>query len=333
MKVLVTGGAGFIGSTIASRLLDNGDEPIIIDNFLTGREEFVAGRVYYEGNVGDRDLIRQVFLDHPDIEIAIHCAARIVVPESVSEPIRYYEDNVVQTLHFVEGLLENGCTKLIFSSSASIYVPDDDFSVDEDSATTALSPYARTKVVVEDMLKDITVATPLKVMSLRYFNPVGADPQFRTGLQVPKPSHALGKIIESSSAGQPFTVTGVDYSTRDGSGIRDYVHVWDLASAHALAVHLFDSVMGSAEYEVINLGTGRGTTVKELVTAYESVVGHSIQVEEGEPRPGDVAGAFTRSSKAKQALGWSTTKTLEEGIADTLKWFEIRENILGDLGE
>jgi UDP-glucose 4-epimerase len=329
-KILITGGAGFIGSTIASAAIDAGIHPVILDNFETGRREFVESRTHYEGSISDSALVRRIFAEHHEIEAVVHCAALIVVPESVAKPIQYYDANVVETLRLVETLLEVGCTKLLFSSSGSIYEPGEDFSVDESSPLAPLSPYARTKVIVEDMLQDIATATPLEVISLRYFNPVGADPQLRTGLQIAEPTHALGKLIQLTEQGKAFSITGDDYPTRDGSGIRDYVHVWDLAAAHLAALERFDDALEGSSHTVINLGTGSGTTVKELITAYETVVGHLIEVETTGRRPGDSAGAFTRSDKAERLLGWTPTLSLEQGIADTLTWFEKRAQVLSD---
>jgi UDP-glucose 4-epimerase len=330
MKVLITGGAGFIGSTIASALLDAGHVPVILDSFVTGRREFVDGRIHYEGDIADPSVLRTVFDEHPDIDAVVHCAALIVVPDSVAEPVLYYEANVLSTLRMVESLLDLGCTRLIFSSSASIYRPDADFTVSENSAIEPASPYARTKAIIEEMLEDISAATSLRVMSLRYFNPIGADPRLRTGVQLPYPSHALGKLILQSRRGQPFSITGTRYPTRDGTGIRDYVHVWDLALAHVAAVERFDSAV-EGRSTAINLGTGRGTTVRELVDAYESVIGHGVAVEHAPPRPGDTAGAYTRSEKARDLLGWVPQHSLTDGIQDTLRWFDARPAILPDL--
>jgi len=331
MKVLITGGAGFIGSTIASACLDQGITPIILDNLVTGRREFTEGRDFYEGDIADGPLLDRIFADHPEIGATIHCAALIVVPESVAEPLRYYRENVAKTVALLEHLQRNGCGRLLFSSSASIYTPGADFAVDESSVLDPLSPYARTKMLMELVFKDTAEATPLRVLSLRYFNPIGADPQLRTGLQTPLPSHALGKLIEARRSGEPFRITGTDWPTRDGSGIRDYVHVWDLARAHVAALLRFDEALppeDSGSYEVINLGTGRGTTVRELVAAFESVTGTEQPVEETGPRPGDNAGAFTRSDKAAQLLDWQPELSLEQGIADTLAWFDRREAVL-----
>ena len=176
----------------------------------------------------------------------IHCAALIVVPDSMADPIGYYRANVAKSLDFAAHLLRNGCGRLIFSSSASIYKASEDLTVDEDSPIEPQSPYGRTKAVCEAMFADIAAARPIRVLSLRYFNPIGADPKMRTGLQLARPTHALGKMIQAQEEGVPFLITGTDYPTRDGSGLRDYIHVWDLATAHVAALNRFDALPGPA---------------------------------------------------------------------------------------
>ncbi|MFF1560942.1 UDP-glucose 4-epimerase GalE [Streptomyces sp. NPDC058279] len=324
MKVLITGGAGFIGSTIASACLDEGIEPIIIDNLATGRREFVQGRNFYQGDIADGDLIDRVFADHPDIHAAVGCAARIIVPESVAEPIMYYRENVTKGLAFVEALLRNGCTRFVFSSSAAIYASGQ--AITEDAPIAPGSPYARTKAVFEGALEDIADGTGLRAISLRYFNPIGADPKYRSGLQVLTPSHALGVMIDKYLAGEPFPVTGTAWETRDGTGIRDYVHVWDLARAHVTAVKDFDGILapGDRSYLPINLGSGTGTTVLELIKAFENVTGKPLAHEFVGPRPGDVAGAYPDISRATQLLGWTPELSVEQGIADALAWMDRR---------
>ena len=235
VKVLITGGAGFIGSTVASACLDRGITPVILDNLCTGRREFTADRIFYEGDISDGVLVDEVFAEHPDIYAVVHCAALIIVPDSVADPIGYYQANVTKSLDMVRHLHRNGCDRIIFSSSGSIYQAEDGWPVNEDSPLAPQSPYARTKAVCEEMFADIAVAGP-RVLSLRYFNPVGADPELRTGLQLKRPSHALGVLIRAHQEGRPFPITGTNYPTRDGSGIRDYVHVWDLAAAHIAAI-------------------------------------------------------------------------------------------------
>ncbi|MDI6099761.1 UDP-glucose 4-epimerase GalE [Actinoplanes sp. NEAU-A12] len=332
MKVLIAGGAGFIGSTIASRLLDAGHQPVILDNLVTGRREFCEGRPFYPGDIADPAVLDQIFDDHPDITAVVHCAALIVVPESVERPVHYYRENVAKTLEFVDHLIGKGVTRLLFSSSASIYQPGDDFTVDENSALSALSPYARTKIIVEQMLCDITAATELRALSLRYFNPIGADPKMRTGLQLPSPSHALGKLIEAYRESRPFPVTGLDYPTRDGSGIRDYVHVWDLAGAHLRALEEFGALPFRSGSLAINLGTGTGTTVLEFVEAFNQVADRPVEIERAARRPGDSAGAYTRSTRAAELLGWRAEHTVADGIRDSLEWFAQRGRVLPDLG-
>jgi UDP-glucose 4-epimerase len=328
VKVLITGGAGYIGSTVASACLDAGITPVILDSLVTGRSEFARGRLFYQGDIADGDLLDRVFAEHPDIEAVVHCAALIVVPESVSDPAHYYQANVVKSLGLVTHLLRLGCRRLLFSSSASIYLPAADGTVDEDSPIGPASPYARTKAVCEGMFADIAAAEPIKVLSLRYFNPIGADPELRTGLQTRYPTHALGKLIEASQAGEPFKITGTDYPTRDGSGIRDYVHVWDLATAHIAALTSFDTVLGPASSIAINLGTGTGTTVRELVAAYNSVAPVPVTAVDAPRRPGDSPGGYTRSDRAKRLLNWQPAYPIAAGIADSLRWAAVRDEIL-----
>ncbi|WP_199824001.1 UDP-glucose 4-epimerase GalE [Streptomyces sp. NBRC 109706] len=331
VKVLIAGGAGFIGSTIASACLDAGIAPVLLDNLTTGRREFTTGRTFYEGDIADGALVDRVFAEHPDIGAVIHCAALIVVPDSVADPLGYYRANVAKSLDFVGHLLRNGCHRLVFSSSASIYRAGDDLTVDEDSPLAPVSPYARTKVVCEGMFADIAAGTRLRVLSLRYFNPVGADPRLRTGLQLPRPSHALGQLILADQDGVPFRITGTDYPTRDGSGIRDYIHVWDLATAHLAALRSFDGLFrDGTTATAINLGTGRGTTVRELLAAYREVTGRPIGAVEAPRRPGDVVGAYTRTDRAHQLLGWRAEFSLTDGIGHALDWAAVRARTLGE---
>jgi UDP-glucose 4-epimerase len=180
------------------------------------------------------------------------------------------------------------------------------------------------------MFEDVANASPLGVLSLRYFNPIGADPDLRTGLQLPRPSHALGKMITAMEEGVPFEITGTDYPTRDGTGVRDYIHVWDLAAAHLLALEKFDEILSSnRRHEVINLGTGRGTTVRELVDAFNAVVDTPLTVVEAPRRPGDSAGAYASRAKAERLLGWTASRSVTDGIRDSLRWAALRSDLLG----
>ncbi|MFD6936237.1 UDP-glucose 4-epimerase GalE [Streptomyces goshikiensis] len=331
VKVLIAGGAGYIGSTVASACLDAGITPVILDNLSRGRREFARGRTFYEGDIADGALVDRIFAEHPDITAVVHCAALIVVPESVADPIGYYTANVTKSLEFVSHLHRNSCDRIIFSSSASIYQAEDGSPVSEESPLAPQSPYARTKAVCEGMFADIAAAGQLRVLSLRYFNPVGADPQLRTGLQLRRPSHALGVLIQAHQEGRPFPVTGTNYPTRDGSGIRDYVHVWDLAAAHVAAIQRFDSILTeSKRWIAINLGTGSGTTVRELCEAANNVFATPLTTIDAEPRPGDVAGGYTKSDRAAQLLGWTPKLSLEDGIRSALEWIPVRDELLKD---
>jgi UDP-glucose 4-epimerase len=207
--------------------------------------------------------------------------------------------------------------------------------VTEESPLKPNSPYARTKYMMEMVLQDFAHAYELKGIALRYFNPIGADPQMRTGMHIEEPSHILGKLVDVALGKLPvFNITGTDWPTRDGTGIRDYIHVWDLAQAHIKAVERFDAVIETntdscTPYVIINLGTGKGVTVREMVDAFEKVYGQPIHKAEKPPRPGDVAGSYANANKAKDLLGWEAQLPIEKGIEDALRWGNVRKEILG----
>jgi len=334
MKILVTGGAGYIGSTICSALEDAGHTPIILDSLITGRIEFTKGRIFYHADISDAKIMERIFREHPDTFATIHCAALIVVPESVEHPYEYYRENVGKSLELFHSLDRLGCRRVVFSSSASVYDMTPEYIVTEKSPLNPCSPYARTKYMMEMVLKDFCSAYGLRGISLRYFNPIGADPKMRSGVHLENPPHVLGRLVDTALGKLPaFEITGTEYPTRDGTGLRDYIHVWDLAEAHITAVEDFDEVFrraGDPEdgYLVINLGTGSGVTVRELVTAFEKIYGKTINKVDSPPRPGDVAGAYASADRAKELLGWETKLSLEQGIADALRWGEIRKNVL-----
>ncbi len=328
MKVLITGGAGYIGSTVASACEDAGHSVVILDDFSTGRKEFVGERPCYEGDIADSALLDRIFAEH-EVDAVVHCAAKIVVPESVAEPLAYYENNVSKTITLLASLQRNGIKRFLFSSSASIYAPDENFVVTEDSPLQPGSPYARTKFMVELILEDFTKASDVRVASLRYFNPIGTDPQLRSGQQLEKPTHVLAMLLQAWVNKETFTVTGVDWPTRDGSGIRDFIHVWDLAQAHVAALEAFDVATAEKPYQVFNIGTGNGVTVKELAASFEKITGDPLSVRFGDPRPGDVAGVYTVSSKAQDVLGWQAKLTETEAVRDAIAWLPVRKDKLG----
>jgi UDP-glucose 4-epimerase len=323
MKVLITGGAGYIGSTIASACADAGHEPVIVDDLSRGLRSFAERFAFYEGDYADRTLVRRVLAEHPDIAAVVHCAASVVVPESIADPLAYYANNIAGLPGFLAELQTSGCRRLVFSSTAALYgEPDAGLVVTETSVVTPESPYAASKQMAERILADVAAATDLRAVSLRYFNPIGADPQLRSGLPRLRSAAVLGRILAASEDGVPFTVTGVDWPTRDGSGLRDYVHVWDLARAHVAALERFDALTAEQPYRVVNLGTGRGTTVFELIAAFERVTGTQLDVVRGPRRPGDVIGACASADLAASLLGWRAELSIDQGIADALAWRE-----------
>jgi UDP-glucose 4-epimerase len=333
MKVLVTGGAGYIGSTTAKALEEAGHTPVILDSLLTGPRAFVRGRIFYEGDVADRALLRRIVEEHPDLDATIHMAARIVVPESVAEPYEYYRDNVTKSLELFDELVALGKPRVLFSSSASLYaLPSDGFEVDETAALDPQSPYARTKLMMELALRDIATATALRAVILRYFNPIGSDPDLESGVYAREPSHVLGQLVLTAQGlKDTFTITGTEHPTRDGTGIRDYIHVWDLAQAHVAAIERFDEVLDAvgAPSVVINVGTGAGVTVRELVAAFERVYGASVPVTEAPPRPGDAVGAYANVDLSRKLLQWSASSSLDDAIASALAWGKRRVEVLG----
>nr|WP_297415869.1 UDP-glucose 4-epimerase GalE [uncultured Nocardioides sp.] len=332
MKVLVTGGAGYIGSITAKALEEAGHTPVILDSLLTGPRVFVKDRIFYEGDIADRDLLARVVAEHPDIDCTIHMAARIIVPESVEKPYEYYRDNVAKSLEMFDQLTRLGKPRVVFSSSASLYAMKEGFEVTEEDPLDPPSPYARTKGMMETVLRDISAATDLRAVILRYFNPIGSDPDLESGIYVREPSHVLGQLVMAAQGlKDSFTITGTDLPTRDGTGIRDYIHVWDLAKAHVQAVERFDDVLAKVgePSTIINVGTGSGVTVRELVAAFERVFGQSVPVKEAPPRPGDAVGAFANVDKARDVLDWTAELSLDDAIASALAWGRKRKEILG----
>jgi UDP-glucose 4-epimerase len=339
MKILVTGGAGYLGSTTAKALEAAGHVPVVLDSLLTGPQTFVRERIFYEGDIADRELVRRIVEEHPDLDATIHMAARIVVPESVEKPYEYYRDNVSKSLELFDQLLALGKPRVVFSSSASLYAIKDEashgsapFEVREDDPLDPTSPYARTKRMIEEVLEDMALATDLRAIVLRYFNPIGSDPDLESGIYAKEPTHVIGQLVMAARGQKPgFTITGTDHPTSDGTGIRDYLHVWDLARAHVRAVERFDQVIAAVGEPsvVVNLGRGEGVTVRQLISAVERVTGRSIPVTEAPPRPGDAVGAFANVDRSHELLDWRTELSLDEAIASSLAWADKRHEVLG----
>jgi UDP-glucose 4-epimerase len=332
VKVLVTGGAGYIGSTTAAALEEAGHSPVILDSLVVGPRQFVGDRPFYQGDVADRDLLRRIVAEHPDIEATIHMAAMNIVAESLGRPYAYYRENVAKTLELLDELVALGRPRVVFSSSASVYDFTSTLEVFEHSPLAPASPYARSKLMVEMMLQDMAEGTDLRPVILRYFNPIGSDPLLRSGLHMRDPTHVLGRLtMAARDERRVFKITGVGHPTPDGTGIRDYVHVWDVARAHVAAVEQLDAVCDGERRRsvVMNVGTGTGVSVRELVSSFERVLGRSIRVEEAPARGGDAIGAFANVDRARELIGWSAQESLDDAIASTIAWFDKRADLLG----
>jgi UDP-glucose 4-epimerase len=327
MKVLVTGGAGYIGSHTCLELLLAGHEVVVVDN-LTNSEFESLRRVqelatrplqFHQADIRDRAALNQI-LDGAAVEAVVHFAGLKAVGESVTVPLRYYQNNVAGTLVLCEAMEQHGVRNLVFSSSAAVYGQASAVPIAEDQALHAASPYGRTKWMVEEILRDLHGADARwNIALLRYFNPVGAHESGRIGEDPRGAPTNLFPILARTAAGilPEVQVFGGDYPTRDGTGVRDYLHVVDLARGHLSALDRLQAQPGVLVY---NLGTGRGTTVLEAVAAFEAASGRRIPYAIVARRPGDVAECYTDPGKARTELGWSAEKTLLEMCADTWRW-------------
>lgn len=327
MSILVTGGAGYIGSHTVVELLNLGQEVVIVDNLsnssplVLDRIEAITGKrpAFYELDVADKDGLRQIFTAEK-IEAAIHFAGYKAVGESVEKPIMYYENNIMSTLALVEVMAEFDVKKIVFSSSATVYGLNNPSPLVETMPTSATNPYGYTKVMLEQILRDVEVAdNSWSIALLRYFNPIGAHSSGLIGEDPSGIPNNLMPFIAQVAVGkrQELSVFGNDYDTVDGTGVRDYIHVVDLALGHIKALEKIANTKGVHTY---NLGSGQGTSVLELVQAFEKVNGIPVPYKIIERRPGDVATCFANADKALAELNWKTEKTIEDMCKDTWNW-------------
>lgn len=302
MRVLVTGGAGYIGSHVVWTLLERGHEAIVLDNLSTGKKENLPENVtFYEGDIGDPTFLINVF-KREKIDAVMHFAGLIVVPESIDNPIDYYRANCSYTLELIRQCIDANVKKFIFSSTAAVYGMPERIPVTEDMVTQPINPYGWSKLMVEQYLHDTAFAHDFNYIALRYFNVAGADPQGRTGQSTPNATHLIKIACETALAKRDkMYVYGDDYKTPDGTCVRDYIHVSDLAEAHAQAL---DYLEKSDESHVFNCGYGHGFSVKEVLSSVEKVHGATLNVEQGERRAGDSDALVANSDALRTALGW-----------------------------
>jgi UDP-glucose 4-epimerase len=330
-KILVTGGTGYIGSHTVVDLIENGFAVVSADNYhnskagvLDGIEAITGVRVTnYEIDLSRRDDTARMFREH-QFDGAIHFAAFKSVGESVDKPLAYFRNNLNSLFNIIEGLHGQGSSNLVFSSSCSVYGNADELPVTEDTPRKeAESPYARTKQMGEDVLTDYCAAYPeFSTILLRYFNPAGAHPSGHIGEDASNPASNLVPVITEVGAGkrEQLTVFGTDYDTRDGSCVRDYIHVSDLAHAHTLALELLLAGKATTNPALFNLGIGEGLTVLEVIEAFEKVADRSLNYEKGPRRPGDVVAVYADRSKASRELGWEPKFGVEDIMRSAWRW-------------
>ena len=327
MSILVTGGAGYIGSHTVVELIKLGKEVVIVDNLsnssilVLDRFEEITGKrpTFYELDVADKAALRSVF-EKESIEAAIHFAGYKAVGESVEKPVMYYENNIMSTLALVEVMAEFGVKKIVFSSSATVYGLNNLSPLLENMPTSATNPYGYTKVMLEQILRDLEVSDKeWSVALLRYFNPIGAHESGLIGEDPAGIPNNLMPFIAQVAVGKraELSVFGNDYDTVDGTGVRDYIHVVDLALGHIKALEKISDTTGVYTY---NLGSGQGTSVLELVQAFEKVNGVPVPYKIVDRRPGDVATCYANADKALAELNWKTEKTIEDMCRDTWNW-------------
>lgn len=321
MKVLVTGGAGYIGSHVVKQLGEAGHDIVVYDNLSTGYEWAVTFGELVVGDVGDFDGLDTLFAKH-NFEAVLHFAANIVVPESVENPLKYYGNNTRNTLNLLTVIQKHNTPYMVFSSTAAVYGMPDEKVLTEDMPLAPINPYGASKMMSEQMIRDLSFATDLKHVILRYFNVAGADLQSRIGQATPEATHLIKVACECvTGARTGMKVFGTDYETRDGTCIRDYIHVDDLAKAHVMAL---DYMAKGGESQIMNCGYGRGFTVKEVIDVVKEKSGVDFPVEETERRAGDPDALMADNTKIKQTLGWSPDNDdLGVIVQSALDWEDV----------
>ncbi|RZB36594.1 MAG: UDP-glucose 4-epimerase [Desulfobacteraceae bacterium Eth-SRB2] len=319
-KILVVGGAGYIGSHMVKDLLDSGYAVITLDDLSTGHRELVTGGEFIEGGLGDRVLLERLFSTHK-ISAVMHFAAFSLVGESVEEPLKYYRNNMAATAELLDSMIRHNVTRFIFSSTAAVYGEPVEIPITENHPRNPTNPYGKSKIAVERMLKDCDFAYGLKYISLRYFNASGADESGKIGERHSNETHLIPLVLEvATGQRENIKIFGTSYPTPDGTCIRDYIHVSDLTKAHLLALN---ALLSGGDSEAYNLGNNRGYSVREVIELARKVTGKPIPAIEADKRPGDPAVLIAGSDKIKKALGWKPDyEDLETIIKTAWVWHQ-----------
>ena len=316
--ILVTGGAGYIGSHVVRQLGEAGERIVVLDDLSTGFRQAVLYGDLVVGNTGDAKVLDEIFATH-DIDTVMHFAAHTIVPESVADPLKYYRNNTCASRTLLERSLNAGVRHVVFSSTAAVYGMPSSGEASEDSPLAPINAYGTSKLMTEWMLRDVAAATPLRYVALRYFNVAGSDPMGRIGQATAKAT-LLTKVACEVVVGKRdhVSIYGTDYPTRDGTGVRDYIHVEDLADAHLKALAY---LRGGGESTTLNCGYGRGYSVRELLNMVETVAGHPIPKREAPRRAGDPPTLVARASRIRSLLGWQPRHDNLKDIVETaLAW-------------
>ena len=329
MSILVLGGAGYIGSHTALELTRIGLDVVVADSLVTGHIGAVPEKArFYNGDIRDREFLDDLF-KREKVDTVIHFAAFSQVGESVTDPLKYYDNNLCGTKTLLEAMVRNGVDKIVFSSTAAVYGEPDRIPIPEDSPTVPTNPYGETKLAMEKMFKWTAGAHGLRYVSLRYFNACGADAAGTIGEDHAPESHLIPLVLQvPNGKRESISIYGTDYATPDGTCIRDYIHVTDLAQAHILAVRYLENGGGS---DIFNLGNGVGYSVRQVIDAARKVTGHPIPAMETPRRAGDPAKLVASSDKAKRVLGWRPEhESLEEIIDSAWSWHRAHPNGFGE---
>ena len=320
MNILVTGGAGYIGAHCCKELSKKGFNPITIDNLVYGHKHFVRWGEFFKGDVGNPTHLKKCFSRHK-IDAVMHFAAYAYVGESVQDPLKYYENNLRNTIQLLHAVLENNVKYFVFSSTCATYGNPLKTPIDEDHPLNPINPYGKTKRMIEQILEDYRAAYGLEYISLRYFNAAGADPDADVGEDHDPEAHLIPLVLDAAAGkSKAIKVFGTDYATPDGTCIRDYIHVTDLAGAHILAI---ERLLGGAGSSVYNLGNGQGFSVLEVIKRAEKITGKQIVVENTDRRPGDPPVLIASNAKAVKELGWQPQYAgLDDIIATAWRWHQ-----------
>ena len=322
-KILVVGGAGYIGSHMVKALSKAGYLPVVFDNLSTGHKKFVPqSAVFAPGDLRNPSDVESVFLSH-EIEGVMHFAASSLVGESVADPLKYYENNVAAAVNLLKKMIEHNVKKLIFSSTAAVYGEPKKTPISEEHPKDPTNPYGKSKLAIENMLLDVSVSHGLSFIALRYFNAAGADSAGTCGEVHHPETHLIPNVLKTlTGETESVTIFGGDYPTKDGTCVRDYIHVEDLSRAHLLA---FEALAKGKRAEAMNLGNGEGYSILEIIRAVEEITGKKVKTKMGPRRPGDPSILVASSDKAKKNLGWKPEKDLRAIVNDAWNWEKAKK--------